>query len=227
MAEKTRAEELHDEYRRKVWDDLKSSTENFDKYMLTFSSGALALSVGFIKDVVHIEKAVHLNWLAVSWSLFVLCILSTLVSFRVSIKALEKMGPYLDDFYLKGNAGAFNKHLEEFWTKAVDWCAWSGIGFFVAALVFTMMFVNANFREVGRMSKNESIEKIDVGSFGKGPKPVAMTPLTEGLKPVVMTPAISGMEDRGLKPVGMTPVVPEPPQPTQPPAPASDSSSKK
>ena len=52
VAEKTRAEELHDEYRRKIWEDTKSGTENFDKYMLTFSSGALALSLGFIKDVV-------------------------------------------------------------------------------------------------------------------------------------------------------------------------------
>ena len=40
MAEKTRAEELHDEYRKKVWEDAKSGTENFDKYLLTFSSGA-------------------------------------------------------------------------------------------------------------------------------------------------------------------------------------------
>src|SRR5271154_407065 len=98
MAEKTRAEELHDEYRRKVWEDTKSGTENFDKYMLTFSSGALALSLGFIKDIVKPEHAVSLGWLLASWVCFLLCISVTLVSFRVSIRALEKMAPCLDEF---------------------------------------------------------------------------------------------------------------------------------
>jgi hypothetical protein len=58
MTEQTRAEKLHDEYRKKVWDDIKSGTENFDKYMLTFSSGALGLSLAFIKDVVPIGRAI-------------------------------------------------------------------------------------------------------------------------------------------------------------------------
>ena len=58
MAEKTRAEELHDEYRKKVWEDTKSGTENLDKYLLTFSSGALGLSLAFIKDVAPIGQAV-------------------------------------------------------------------------------------------------------------------------------------------------------------------------
>jgi hypothetical protein len=66
LSDKTRAEELHDEYRRKVWDDTKSGTENFDKYMLTFSSGALGLSLGFIKDVVPIGKAIWIFSLVMS-----------------------------------------------------------------------------------------------------------------------------------------------------------------
>jgi hypothetical protein len=56
--ERTRAEELYDLHRDKVWEDIKSGTESFDKYMLTFSSGALALSLAFIKDVVPLGKAV-------------------------------------------------------------------------------------------------------------------------------------------------------------------------
>jgi hypothetical protein len=61
MPELTRAEELYDQHRDKVWDDIKSGTESFDKNMLTFSSGALALSLAFIKDVVPLSKAIWIR----------------------------------------------------------------------------------------------------------------------------------------------------------------------
>ena len=54
---KRRKLQLHDEYRRKVWEDSNSGSENFDKYLLTFSSGALALSLTFLKDVVPLKDA--------------------------------------------------------------------------------------------------------------------------------------------------------------------------
>ncbi len=226
MAEKTRAEELHDEYRRKVWEDTKSGTENFDKYLLTFSSGALALSLGFIKDVVKPENAVSLHWLLASWICFLLCILSTLVSFRVSIRALEKMGPYLDEFYLKGQAEAFNKHLEDFWTKAVDWCAYLAIAFFIIGLTCTMVFVDKNFRKVNQMNEDKTVEKVVAGDAQKGLKPVAMSHVTDALKPAAMTPIITG-EDRGLKPVAMTPVQAQPTKPASDNVPAQPAQSDK
>jgi hypothetical protein len=147
MAEKTRAVELHDEYRRKIWDDTKSGTENFDKYMLTFSSGALGLSLAFIKDVVPIGRAICIPMLISSWVAFLLCILVTLVSFRISIRALEKMVPIIDAFYLEGDVEAFNKHLKDRWTRAVDWCAYLAIVFFVTGGILTTIFVSTNILE--------------------------------------------------------------------------------
>src|SRR5580692_9406356 len=96
VAERTRAEELYDLHRDKVWEDIKSGTESFDKYMLTFSSGALALSLAFIKDVVPLGRAVWITSLIGSWIAFVLCILVTLMSFQFSIKALESTIPALN-----------------------------------------------------------------------------------------------------------------------------------
>ena len=125
-----RAQQLHDEYRRKVWEDSKSGSENFDKYLLTFSSGALALSLSFIKDVVHVENVQSFSLLITSWICFIACILTTLISFRISLIALEKMVPCLNDFYLSGDPAAYNKHLASRWTRAVDWCANLGIFFF-------------------------------------------------------------------------------------------------
>lgn len=221
MAEKTRAEELHDEYRKKVWEDTKSGTENFDKYLLTFSSGALGLSLAFIKDVAPIGHAVWIPSLFASWVAFLFCILVTLISFRISILALEAMVPHLNDFYLNGNAEAFDKHRENWLTKAVEWCAWSGIILFVLGGFFTMMFVYANIREAKRMAEKDSTKTpIRVEAMDFGCKPVAMTPTNEGPKQMVQ-PAAKDRFDEGCKPPVMTPARPPapPPQPPQPQTP--------
>lgn len=219
MAEKTRAEELHDEYRKKVWEDTKSGTENFDKYLLTFSSGALGLSLAFIKDVAPIGQAVWIPSLFASWVAFLLCILVTLVSFRISILALEAMVPHLNDFYLNSNAEAFDKHRENWLTKAVEWLAWAGIILFICGVFFTMMFVYANIREAKHMSEDLKKKPIRVEAMDFGCKPPAMTPTNEVPKQMAQA---AGTErfDEGCKPPVMTPARPPspPPQP-QPPAP--------
>jgi hypothetical protein len=188
--EPSRAEKLHDEYRKKVWEDSKSGSENFDKYLITFSSGALGLSLTFIKDIVPLKDAIWIPSLIVSWVAFIVCILVTLISFRISILALEKMSPALDDFYLKGNVDAFNKHMEDPWTKAVDWCAWGGIILFVLGLFFTMMFVGANVLEAKRMGNEENPKKdtsVRIDRIDFGCKPPAMTPITQNAKPEAHT----------------------------------------
>lgn len=214
-----RAVKLHDEYRKKVWEDSTSGSENFDKYIITFSTGALALSLSFIKDVVPLKDAIWIPSLIVSWVAFILAALVTLISFRISIRAMEKMTPVLNDFYLNGNTDAFDKHMDDPWTKAVDWCAWGGIIFFVLGLIFTMMFVGANVLETKRMGKEETpkqgnpirIDRIDFGC-----KPPAMTPVQPDTKPKVHA---QDKVEKGVKPPRFTPV-PAPPQPTPQPCPA-------
>ena len=205
-----RAEQLHDEYRRKVWEDSKSGSENFDKYLVTLSSGALGVSLTFIKDVVPLKDAVWIPWLIVSWAAFILAILVTLFSFRISLRALERMFPVLNDFYLNGNVDAFNKHLEDPWTKAVDWCAYAGIFLFVVGLLCTMIFVSGNVVRASSMGKR--IDKIDSGC-----KPPAMTPITQNAKPEAHAGEGDKLE-KGVKPTPMTPV-PQTPTPTPTPAP--------
>lgn len=139
-----RAIELHDEYRRKIWEDIKSGSENFDKYLLTFSAGALGLSLSFFKDVVPLEKATHISALIYSWVFFIACILVTLISFRVSIESQRVMFSCANEYYLEAKEDAFDKHLRSWSAKAVEICAWAGIVFFVSGLICTMIFVEAN-----------------------------------------------------------------------------------
>ena len=60
MAEKTRQEELFDEYKKRADEVIKSASEDFDRNLLTLSSGALGLSLAFIKDIVPLSKSVRL-----------------------------------------------------------------------------------------------------------------------------------------------------------------------
>jgi hypothetical protein len=222
---KSRAENLYDTHRDKVWEDIKSSTENFDKYMLTFSSGALALSLAFIKDSVPLKAAVWIPSLLLSWSAFVLCILTTLMSFRFSVKALENTIPALNEYYLQGKEDAFDRHLKSWWSKAIDCCTVGQIVFFALGVILTMAFVVANVREE-RMNKDAPVQKMVTGDLGKAVKPPAMTPLIEGNKPQAMTPIMTGTENAGIQSLPVTPTgvgggpkpAPMTPAPSQGPA---------
>jgi hypothetical protein len=214
----SRAEKLHDEFRRKVWEDSTSGSENFDKYLITFSTGALALSLSFIKDIVPLKDAVWIPCLIASWIAFILAILVTLISFRISLYALEKMVPVLDDFYLNGKVDAFNRHLESWWTKAVDWSAYVGIFFFVVGLIFTMMFVSENVLGAKRMGDDENPKQdnsIHIDRIDSGCKPPQMTPITQSPKPEAHA-GKGGKLEKGIKPPPMTPLQTPTPAPVQP-----------
>ncbi|HYH01309.1 MAG TPA: hypothetical protein VD837_19440 [Terriglobales bacterium] len=199
--ERERAESLYDVHRNKVWDDIKSGTENFDRYLLSFSSGALGLSLAFIKDVVPLAKAVWILSLFASWIFFTVCIVITMASFQISIRAQQKTLGWLEEFYLNGNSDALNKHLKSFWCWAIDWCTLAATLCFAAGLICTMLFVGANVREARKMSEQE--KRAVTIELQESIKPAAMTPVTKSLKPVAMTPMSTG---DALKPVAMTPV---------------------
>lgn len=62
-----RQHELYDAHLEQTWQDMQSSTDDFDKNLLAVSSGALGLSVGFIKAIVHSPTAVWHSVLYISW----------------------------------------------------------------------------------------------------------------------------------------------------------------
>ena len=57
------------------------SQEQYDKTLLTLSTGALGLSFAFIKDIVNISSATNINYLTGSWICLTLSILCILISF--------------------------------------------------------------------------------------------------------------------------------------------------
>jgi hypothetical protein len=188
MTESTRAESLYDKHRDKVWEDIKAGTESFDRNLLSFSSGALGLSLAFIKDMVPLGKSVWISSLFISWIAFALCIVVTMASFQISIRAQQQTLAYLKEYYLEGKAESFDKQHQSVWSRLIDWCTFSASVCFAVGIVSTMLFVGANVREVRRMSQQETATKVVTGQMEKSLKPAAMTPLQEGHKPAGMTP---------------------------------------
>lgn len=203
MADNTRAEQLYDDFKKGVQDDIRSGTENFDKNLLALSSGALGISLAFVKDIVPLQEAHLLFCLIASWIMFALCILVTMASFQVSIKALECSLPFSEKYYFNDERDALDKHRDTFWCRAVDWCTWTAGILFVIGLVCTIVFVCVNVGEKKHMSKDEGTQKIITSDLGKAAKPGRMTPLEEGYKPQPMTPTRD--VGAGVKPGKMTP----------------------
>lgn len=187
--------QLYNDHKKQAWEDIQSSTDNYDHSLLTLSSGGLGLSIAFIKDIVPLQDATWLPLLYLSWAAFGLCILTTVVSFQVAIKTQNEHLYHCWKFYVdrddsfRDEQGKYAK-----WLKR---CTITAGFLFVLALACTIVFAVEN---VGRYSKMSETRRLQ-----EGRAPVSLTPLPD--------------ENRGRAPVGVTPVPNQ--TPSAPPTPAT------
>lgn len=202
--ELARRQELYKDHVSQAWENQNASSDELDKNLLTLSSGALGLSVAFIKDVVHLNEATHLALLIISWVCFSVCIAATLISFWFGIRAHAVQADYLGKYYLEGDESYFNK--KNPWSLCISLCSVAGIVFFFLGIAATVAFVSIN-------TWKGTIKMSDKKTLAQDARPpltmtdarpaVAMTKLTEARVPTPMTPC---PETRGRAPVQMTPV---------------------
>lgn len=125
---------------------------SYDKWLLTLSGGALALSMALCKDVV-VGTPQGTHWLLASWILFAAAILSTLTCILLSHGAHEKDVEILDRIY--------EEH-EEHWQrqvsvaqgaqwrqKAIGWLNRASLVCFVAGLCLLAYFASQNIVKNG------------------------------------------------------------------------------
>ena len=140
------------------------NADAYDKAILTYSSGALALSIGFLKDFTAGAESPYLPVLFLSWLFFVCAIFSTVVSYLLGKAAIQTQLGKSELYYIHGEDLAID--LPNTWIKrctVVNWA--SGLSFAVAALL-TALFVALSLKDP-TMSRNEPppgvIEKIISG----------------------------------------------------------------
>ena len=143
-SEDNRRQELYDEHRRQTWQDIQSSTDNFDKNLLAVSSAAFGFSLVFIKDIVALGSALWRPVLYASWACFAICIVITIFSFRLSVTALNKHLEYLRKYYEEKNEAYLTK--KSGWTKAVDFFTWAAASAFLVGIGCTVAFCLKNIR---------------------------------------------------------------------------------
>ena len=137
-----RRRDLYDEHRRQTWQDIQSSTDNFDKNLLAVSSAALGFSLAFIKDSVHFPTAKWHPVLYASWLSFAACIVITVFSFRLSVTALNKHLEYLREYYEKNNEGFLTKKSTA--GKMLDVFTWLAASLFLGGIICTIIFCIKN-----------------------------------------------------------------------------------
>ena len=88
-------------------DDLNrrqmSNSETYDKSLLTLSSAFLGLSLTFIQNVVPLADGKCLLLLYLSWGLFALTIILTIVSFIYGQSVLEELKDGAKKYFIEGN----------------------------------------------------------------------------------------------------------------------------
>ena len=87
---KKQVENDKSKYINDLWDDYKYSISQYDSQVLYISSGALALSLTFLKDIVPLEKAECFYLYLFALILFTICISLGVYCHYQSFKLIEK-----------------------------------------------------------------------------------------------------------------------------------------
>jgi len=134
--------EVYANTRKDLLDRQLSNSEKFDNAILTLSTGALAISLAFIKDIVPLKMAQNLWLLTASWWLFGFSIISTLVSFAASQLGISRQLKYAEEYYLnKRDEYLEKRNYPAILTEFLNYS--SGI-LFIAAIIVTICFVSSN-----------------------------------------------------------------------------------
>ncbi len=119
-----------------------SNAENFDKAILSLATASLGFSLAFLKDIVHLGAA-HAKWLVyASWICFAIAVVTTLVSYEVSQRAITTQLTYASQYYLENDEAVWKKPNRA--TRVTQWLNTSSGVAFVVGLVATIVFVSVN-----------------------------------------------------------------------------------
>jgi hypothetical protein len=139
-----------------AFESINKSQEEFDKQLLTLSTGLLAVMLAFVKDVVPLNQEIYLPLLYISGSLLGLCILSVLLSFRISV-----MGHFRAMNYWEGQMFGQDRKFPYGYARVVRCFNEISGGLFFVGVVCCLLFVGFNLHhgvQMGRDQLNEGRE---------------------------------------------------------------------
>ena len=103
--------------------------EQYDRLIVYLNSGALIITVGFVKDIVKITSDTETNLLKTSWVFFTASLLFILVSHRTAIIAM--------DYELKEKEKVSRR-----WDKVTRVFNWTSLLFLIVGIICFLIFVS-------------------------------------------------------------------------------------
>ena len=160
------------------------ASHNYDKYIITLSAGALALSLTFISTILKEKDLEALYFLYSSWIFWGIAIISILYSFATASKSHEIAIEQVD------SGKIHDEHPGKLYSKlTIALSRIAGCSFLIASLSI-VIFVSKNIKKGGKSMPDKK-------------------PLTEGTVPKAPPPK---MEKKGSVPMKPPPPPPPPPQ---------------
>ena len=130
-----------------------SNSETYDKSILMYATGALALSLSFIKDIVPLKDAIYLGFLEASWLFWICSIFSVLASFVLALKASELQRDLAYRYYHQNDEAAFTTKNK--WISYVKRTNIASGSVFVLGALSTMLFAWINIEHDKHMPTRE------------------------------------------------------------------------
>jgi hypothetical protein len=130
-----------------------SNSENYDKSILMYATGALALSLSFIKDIVPLKEAIGTGYLEASWLFWIGAIVSVLTSFVLGQEANELQRKLALRYYYEDDETAYKE--ENKWIKYVKRANLTSGVLFVLGALATMVFAWSNIEHQRHLPTSE------------------------------------------------------------------------
>lgn len=131
----------------RAWDELSrrqlSNSENLGRAILSLSIAGLGFSLAFIKDIVPSDTVVNVYLLNGSWWSFVIAIATTLLSYHTSQRGLKKQFDQIRN-ELSGKKDPKLELKERRLFSITTWLGYSSHGFYIIAVVLTVIFIQTN-----------------------------------------------------------------------------------
>lgn len=131
-----------------------SNSENYDKSILMYATGALALSLSFIKDIVPLKEAIGTGYLEASWLFWIGAIVSVLTSFVLGQEANELQRKLALRYYYEDDETAYKE--ENKWIKYVKRANLTSGVLFVLGALATMVFAWSNIEHQRHLPTSEA-----------------------------------------------------------------------
>lgn len=133
-------QETYDTERQYSIEAEHKDAEHYDKWLITIASGALGLSIVFIRDIAPDPAPETRVWLVTSWIAFLLSITLTMFSLLASQKGLQRYRDILD-----------NKRYSEIlvsqknrWAELTSALNWLSLMMFVGGAICLMVYSHLN-----------------------------------------------------------------------------------